>query len=182
MTICTFNDTYWNSDTLGAPPALQPWLRDRGSLTKRIQLRCDEFSVRNVSCSLSRIAQDESAVLDIANQRLAWSREVFLCANGTPVVFAHSACPAKHLNGAWHRLRDLGNRPLGALLFADPKIARQPLRYKALHAHHPLYRRATDGLSAPPERLWARRSLFYLYNAPLLVTEVFLPEIFHLKK
>lgn len=172
-----YKDTYWNSSTLGAPAALQPWLRDRGSLTRRIQLRCADFSVRNVKCSLSRIALDESAVLDIAQQHLAWSREVFLCANGSPVVFAHSACPAQHLSGAWRRLRDLGARPLGALLFADPKIVRQPLHYKALHSHHPLHRRATAGLIAPPARLWARRSLFYLCDAPLLVTEVFLPEI-----
>ena len=177
MTICTYKDTYWSGSTLGAPAVLQPWLRDHGSLTRRIQLRCADFSVHNVKCSLSRIALDESAVLDVAQRRLAWSREVFLCADGSPVVFAHSACAAKHLDGAWHRLRDLGATPLGALLFADPKIVRQPLHYKALHPQHPLYRRATVGLIAPPARLWARRSLFYLHHAPLLVTEVFLPGI-----
>jgi chorismate-pyruvate lyase len=35
-------------------------------------------------------------------------------------------------------------------------------------------------LSDPPHRLWARRSLFYLGDAPLLVTEVFLPGILQL--
>ena len=74
-------------------------------------------------------------------------------------------------------MRDLGNKPLGALLFTHPLVERQPLHYKALHAHHPLYRRATALLPDPPDRLWARRSLFYLHQAPLLVTEVFLPEI-----
>ncbi|MBW8076756.1 MAG: chorismate lyase, partial [Gallionella sp.] len=32
----------------------------------------------------------------------------------------------------------------------------------------------------PPATLYARRSLFYLHGAPLLVTEVFLPEILEL--
>jgi len=175
MTICTFSD--WNSATSGAGAELQPWLRDHGSLTLRIGQRCERFTVRNVKSGLARIAPDESALLGIAPQQLAWSREVFLCADDQPVVFAHSACAARELRGAWQALRGLGCKPLGALLFSHPQVVRQPLHYKALHAHHPLYRRAASVLPDPPDRLWARRSLFYLHNAPLLVTEVFLPGI-----
>ena len=177
MTICTFNDSYWNGAALGVSAELLPWLRDHGSLTLRIQQRCDDFSVQNVKSSLARIALDESALLGIAPHQLAWSREVFLCADGRPVVFAHSACATPHLRGAWSALHNLGNRPLGALLFSHPLVVRQPLHYKVLRSGHPLYRRATALLSDPPQRLWARRSLFYLHDAPLLVTEVFLPEI-----
>lgn len=177
MTTCTYKDTYWNGAALAAGTGLLPWLRDHGSLTQRIQQRCDEFSVRNVKSGLARIALDESALLGISPRQLAWSREVFLCADDRPVVFAHSACVARDLRGTWRPIRDLGNKPLGALLFTHPLVERQPLHYKALHAHHPLYRRTTALLPDPPDRLWARRSLFYLHQAPLLVTEVFLPEI-----
>lgn len=182
MTICTFKDTFWNKTALGACVELQPWLRDHGSLTLRIEQRCERFFVRNVKSSLARIAPDESALLGIAPQQLAWSREVFLCADDQPVVFAHSACASVNLRGAWSALRDLGSKPLGALLFSHPQIVRQPLHFKALHRRHPLYRRAACALNNPPDRLWARRSLFYLNNAPLLVTEVFLPEILLLTK
>jgi chorismate--pyruvate lyase len=174
------NDTFWNVATHDAEVALQPWLRDHGSLTQRIQQRCERFSVLNVKNGLARIALDESALLHIAPQQLAWSREVFLCADDQPVVFAHSACRAGDLRGAWHALRGLGNKPLGAVLFSHPQVIRHPLHYKSLPAHHPLYRRATVGLLTPPSRLWARRSLFYLYNYPLLVTEVFLPKVLEL--
>ena len=177
MTICTYNDTLWNPTTLGADAELQPWLRDHGSLTQRIVQRCTRFSVQNVRSGLARIALDESALLGISPQQFAWSREVFLCADDQAVVFAHSACAATALRGAWSALRDIGNQPLGALLFSHPLVTRRPLRYKCLHARHPLYRRAAHMLTNPPARLWARRSLFYLYNTPLLVTEVFLPEI-----
>jgi chorismate lyase len=37
-------------------------------------------------------------------------------------------------------------------------------------------------LDAPPQKLWARRSLFTLHDAPLLVTEIFLPDILRLPK
>ncbi len=177
MTICMFKD--WHTATPGASADLMPWLRDTGSLTQRIQQRCANFSVLNVKSSLARIAPDESILLKIKPGRLAWSREVFLCADEQPVVFAHSACA--DLRGAWQALRGLENKPLGALLFSHPQVLRQPLHYKALRGNHPLYRRAASVLTDPPDLLWARRSLFYLHNAPLLVTEVFLPEILKLQ-
>ncbi|HEU0219488.1 MAG TPA: chorismate lyase [Gallionella sp.] len=175
-------DLFWRGAALGCETGLVPWLRDRGSLTQRIQQRCACFAVRGVRSGLARIAPDEAALLGVAPQHLAWSREVFLYADGRPVVFAHSACARQHLRGAWSAVRGLGNRPLGALLFAHPLVERRPLHYKALRSAHPLYQRATAVLGDSPGRLWARRSLFYLRGAPLLVTEVFLPEILHFAK
>jgi len=173
-------DHFWHTLTTGCTPALRPWLHDHGSLTQRIQQRCDRFSVSPVRSGLARIAYDEASLLGIAPHRLAYSREVFLYANGKPVVFAHSTTACEHLRGAWQAMNGLGNRSLGSLLFTHPLVIRQPLHFKALHAHHPLYRSATQ-MGISPDTLWARRSLFTLQGAPLLVTEVFLPEILHLK-
>lgn len=180
MTIC-MSDDFWHGAAVGCGAVLAPWLRDRGSLTQRIRERCADFAVHPVRSGLAHIAFDESALLGLAPHRLAWSREVFLYADGRPVVFAHSACAPQHLRGAWGAVRGLGSRPLGALLFSHPQVERRPLHYKALHAHHPLYRSAAAQGEAP-ERLWARRSLFTLHGAPLLVTEVFLPGILRLEK
>ena len=174
-------DKFWRGDTVGCDAKLAPWLHDYGSLTRRIQQRSNHFAVCKVHSGLARIALDESTLLGVASQRLAYSREVFLYADNQPVVFAHSACAPKHLRGAWAAVAGLGNQPLGALLFAHPLIKRQPLNYKALRATHPLYQKAAVVLSNPPSKLWARRSLFYLHDQPLLVTEVFLPEILRLK-
>jgi chorismate--pyruvate lyase len=175
-------DRFWSRAALGCDAELAPWLHDRGSLTRRIQQRCSNFAVRGVRSCLARIALDESALLGIAPRQLAYSREVFLYADGQPVVFAHSAFAHAHLRGAWSAVRTLGNSPLGALLFAHPLVERKPLHYQALRATHPLYQRAVKVLKDPPHRLWARRSLFYLHDAPLLVTEVFLPGILQLTK
>ncbi len=185
MTICMSEratDKFWRGAALGCGAGLAPWLRDCGSLTQRIQQRCTRFAVCGVRSGLARIALDESALLGIAPQQLAWSREVFLYADDQPVVFAHSAFAHEHLRGAWSDVRTLGNQSLGALLFANPLVERQPLHYQALRNTHPLYHRAAKVLHNPPHRLWARRSLFYLHDAPLLVTEVFLPGIVLLQK
>ena len=173
-------DRFWHNAVLGYGADLTPWLRDRGSLTQRIQHRCKHFAVHSVCSGLARIALDESALLGIAPQQLAWSREVFLYADGQPVVFAHSVVAREHLRSAWLAVRTLGNKPLAAVLFAHPLVERKPLHYKALRDTHSLYRRAAKVLVEPPHKLWARRSLFYLHDAPLLVTEIFLPGILRL--
>ncbi len=179
------HDTFWNNLTIGCDPALHPWLYDHGSLTQRIQQRCEKFSVFPVRDGLARIAYDEAALLGITPHRLAYSREVFLYADGKPVVFAHSTCAREHLRGAWKAMRGLGNRSLGSLLFTHPLVIRQPLHFKKLHVQHPLVGLACarhvghkPDLQIIPDMLWARRSLFTLHGAPLLVTEVFLPEIY----
>jgi chorismate--pyruvate lyase len=77
-------------------------------------------------------------------------------------------------------LNKLGNKPLGAALFADPQVKRSPLQFKKLSRRHELYRRACRILPEPPAHLWARRSVFTLQRQPILVTEVFLPGILEL--
>jgi chorismate--pyruvate lyase len=173
-------DIYWHGATAGCDADFAPWLRDHGSLTLRIQQRCTSFAVHNVRSGLARIALDESALLGIAAQQLAYVREVYLYADDRPVVFAHSVVSHQHLRGAWAEVRSLGSKPLGAMLFAHPLVERKPLHYKALRSRHSLYQRAAAILGDPPSRLWARRSLFHLHGSPLLVTEVFLPEILNL--
>ena len=104
-------------------------------------------------------------------------REVVLECNGRPAVFAHSVLTRRALHGPWRMVAGLGRRPLGAALFADPRIERHPLHFFRLQRHDVLYQRASRLLDHPPAVLWARRSLFVLRSARLLVTEVFLPAI-----
>ena len=107
-------------------------------------------------------------------------REVVLLHGATPLVFAHTVLAAEGLRGAWRRIAGLGVRPLGAALFADPRIARFPLRQKKLPKNHPLHRRAAMQLKRVPGALWARRSIFVAGKSPILVSEVFLPAMFKL--
>jgi chorismate--pyruvate lyase len=127
-----------------------------------------------------RINRDERFVPRFAAGRLALVREVYLLCRRTPLVFAHSVIDPRALRGAWRRVARLGSRPLGAALFADPRIKRHPLHQKKLNRTHELHRRACSALRSNPTYLWARRSLFTLHNSPILVTEVFLPGILKL--
>jgi chorismate lyase len=153
------------------------WLVNRGLLTRRIEARCADFSVKVLFQGAARAALDERFVAG-THGRMALVREVFLNCGADPVVFAHSVMRLRHLRGPWRALARLGARPLGAALFNNPRVRRYPLRFRKLGPHDALHVRACQFAGRDLPALWARRSLFVLRNAPILVTEAFLPRIF----
>ena len=173
------------------------WLIDNGSLTARLKVRYKDFAVRPVLLKNAKAFTDESALLGLKANQHSLIREVLLMGNNQPVVFAHSVLPRASLRGAWHRFGKLGNKPLGAALFANPKVKRTPLEYKKLSACNPISMRVSrmnnrlqlvysagttlavaEHIKTSPKALWARRSIFSLNCAKILVTEVFLEELF----
>jgi chorismate--pyruvate lyase len=169
----------WTRAALGMG-AWRPWLTGHGSLTERLQARCAEFRVRRLRQCVARPHPDESRQLGLRRGRLAVIREVLLLCGDTPLIFAHTVIPLAGLRGPWQSLAGLGNRPLGAALFADPRIARFPLEYRRLDARHPLLRSAARHLGGDLGGLWARRSRFARQGRAILVTEVFLPAVLRL--
>jgi chorismate--pyruvate lyase len=170
-------DRRWQPFPVGADARLRHWLLDRGSLTRRIQLQCDRFHVEVLSQRAATVDRDECAVIGVRPGMRCVVREVSLNCGELPVVFAHSVVEPRALRGPWRMLMTLGARPLGAALFADPRVKRYPLRFRQLGRQHELYRRARPLFGRPPACLWARRSLFVLRGFRLLVTEVFIPAI-----
>ena len=165
-------------------PALRPWLIDAGSLTARIRARCAHFEVDVIRQAPARPHPDEADLLGLRPGERCWLREVLLYADGVAVVYARSVLPRHHLRGAWRLFHGIGARPLGAALFSDPRIARQPLRCAQLDRRDARYHRVMTLMSGQlrlPARLWARRSLFRLRGRALLVSEVFLPDILTLR-
>lgn len=161
--------------------AWRSWLTDPGSLTRRLQRACPAFRVSCLRQGHGLPTEDERGRLGLRAKRRALIREVLLLDGDRPLVFAHSVIPLSGLRGPWVALAGLGHRPLGAALFANPRIAREPLECRRLDRRHPLHQRAARALGgAVPTVLWARRSLFKLAGRPILVTEVFLPEVLNL--
>ena len=149
------------------------WLLDQGSLTERlIAASGGEFSVRVLSQSLQRPSLSERRALSLPEHRLALVREVILSGAGVPWVFARSVIPLQTLTGRLRRLRHLDSRPLGALLFSDPTMSREPLQWACIDFDSQSLSPQVASLTQPA---WGRRSVFKLSAKPLLVCEVFLP-------
>ena len=165
--------------------AYRPWLIERGSLTARLQSKTKGFHVRALAVQDDLPCRDEAHLLGLVSHQYALLREVILMDDRLPLVFAHSVLPHKALRGVWRGLGRLGNKPLGAALFADPRVIRTPLQYKKISKHHALYMRAAKNLASLPPFLWVRRSIFQLNSAykhqSIMVTEVFLPAVLNLK-
>jgi chorismate--pyruvate lyase len=158
------------------------WLVHVGSLTARIRSRCDEFRVRLVAQERGVPFGDERAPLGLRAGASAWVREVLLSCGDTPLVFAHTVLPAANARGDWRLLAGLGTKPLGELLFTDPLISREALRYARLDARYALHARAAAATGVSADILWGRRSLFRRHGRAILVSEVFLPAILKLPK
>ena len=170
---------HWLNTPIGSG-AYRRWLIDRGSLTRQLQLHCANFRVRPVKHSRARPQIDEARLLATSVRSRILLREVQLYCDDAAVGCAHSVVPIRNLRGYWRGLVNLGSRSLGRELFADPRVVRTQLEYRKLTRHHVLYRRATEQMKSPPPALWARRSMFRLHGAAIMVTEVFLPQVLDL--
>ncbi|MBI3898798.1 MAG: chorismate lyase [Gammaproteobacteria bacterium] len=160
------------------PAHLRPWLLDTGSLTQRIIAACGgEFSVVVLRQAWARPMRNEALRLGLRPDAYAVLREVKLVCNGRPWVYARTIIPASTLTGSERRLHWLGSRSLGAVLFADPSVARSEIEVARALPNDRLYEQATALLSERPAEVWARRAQFTLKGKPLLVSEVFLPAV-----
>lgn len=154
------------------------WLFDENSLTARIIAACSgQFRVEVISQGWQRPMLNEEQCLKIRASRHALVRQVYLYCNDVPWVFARTVIPRATLRGKEKHLAHLQNKPLGAVLFAEPTMRRSEVEVAEIKPGQRLFHTATARLNTNPSSIWGRRSVFYLHDKPLLVSEIFLPDI-----
>ncbi len=163
-------ESFFSSHSAWLPPRIRPdisvrgWLLDQGSLTRRVidycRQRQGQFQVLKLHGHIGRAHSHENCRLRLPTRSWSYIREVILFCDQNAVIYARTVIPLASLKGKHRRLKFLKNRPLGAYLFAQRDMQRDPLEISILHHHG--------------KTLWARRSCFYLRQKPLLVYEVFL--------
>ncbi len=156
----------------------QDWLFDPGSLTTRLVAHCHgRFHVDLVSQQWQRPMFNEAIRLGCRVDQMALVRQVYLYCDDTPLVFARTVIPHTSLQGPKRFLAFLDQRPLGSVLFADPGLRREEVEVARIEPRHRLFATATAAVSPVPAHIWGRRSVFYTGGKPLLVNEVFLPDL-----
>lgn len=157
---------------------LAAWLFDSSSLTERLVAACEgSFSVRLLSQGWAPAMINEARILKMRLTRRVLVREVHLLCNDQPWVFARTVIPPHTLKGKQRRLAKLGKKPLGAVLFADKSMQRSEMEIACIQPGQQLYQLATHHLDRPEQPIWGRRSVFFLNKHPLIVSEIFLPQI-----
>lgn len=160
------------------PSAMACWVYDDSSLTNRLITACSgSFSVKVLQQAWAKPTLNEAQRLGTNYQHLALIREVLLQCDGVPWVFARTVIPLSTLTGREKYLAHLGNRPLGAVLFSEPNMRRDEMEVTRLSAKVGLCKKVLQHYDGNCDTIWGRRSNFYLSNKPLLVNEIFLPNI-----
>lgn len=160
------------------PEPWRHWLLDRSSLTLRLQRACrGQFRVEVLSQGMEAPMLSESHALRRPPTELALVRQVRLMCDDAPWVFARTIIPLPSLQGQLRQLALLGNRPLGAVLFADPTMQRSAVEVTRVGQGKRLFSQAVPESAGAISEIWGRRSVFTLHKQPLLVSEFFLPAI-----
>ena len=162
---------------------LRDWLRVPGSLSKRLARTGKTFEVQVLSQGVTPLRAQERVALGMPRRGCTVVREVILRVDGEPLVWARSSLHQSALAGPWKALKGLGNRPLGHLLYDDPRVQRSVLQPRRLarfgHTRRQMCKQwlAATGEPASAQMVWSRNSVFTRRQAQLRVMELFSPNL-----
>ncbi len=159
---------------------IQSWLSTKESLTVRLRLLCPDLQVIILSEKLELPLANESQSLNLSSNEKAWVRCVVLKGHNANWVYARTVIPNFTDENPWSHLQKLGNKPLGEVLFDDKSIKRTPFTFASQSLDTWPYLTAFLGADSQNSKGYARRSVFTQKEAPLLLTEVFLPGLVNL--
>lgn len=164
-------DTRWvQPEDLSIPDYhLKNWLLDTGSLTERLQSHCRQFRVQLLGQAMAPLSEDEQCQMTDMPCEV---REVLLCGEAQPWVFARSLLPVSLIHQGMQELAQLGEQSLGKVLFNRSDCVREPFEITRIPADHALLQ--TLGIDSTHD-VWGRRSRFSYRHWHMMVAEIFLP-------
>lgn len=171
----------WHSLTPADRPRIPVRVRDWVALETSMTARIGQVVGRPIDVEVlrqvnGRLYPDETHFFTPPTAR-AVVREVCLSADGQPYLIARTTLTSHKLQ-THPTIVELGNKALGSLLFAGPRPCPYTARdFARLRHGHPLFDLVRSRDTAVQQAYWARRTLFWLFDEPLLVTEIFLPAL-----
>jgi chorismate--pyruvate lyase len=155
-------------------PYLASWLFDSSSTTKRFRHEYhSHFQIHLLQQTWQPIQHHEKKLLRLYSNQKCLTRETALLHQNKIWMYARTIFPCTSLIDKGKEFKNLGKQSLGTILQQDRLLKRSPFEFALLRPGHFDYHRAIQNLIAPPQQLWARRSIFHFYQKPILLTEVF---------
>jgi len=151
------------------------WMRYSGSMTQRLRETADNVRVKVLQHQWQTVDEDNADYLNIPPHSKAIVREVVIYGDDQPWLYAISIFPEAVVALTDDQLVDLGEKPLGEILFSRSDIQRGDIQFSELSDQQTKDVCKKSGLPVSKKRLWARRSYFELQGQKLSVLEVFLP-------
>lgn len=148
-----------NQGLLEAPSNIVPWLTMPSSLTEALKALTQHFRVEVLEEQVLSLDPALSVFFPDINTPRLFSRKVLLIGNDQPWVAAHTLIAQDDLNRQLNAFANLQQRPLGELLFADNSVRKDSTEVACY------------------QQTWGRRNRYWLREAPILISEFFLPEL-----
>ena len=167
-----------NNINIRPSPLIEEWLVKPRILSKALRRAVNSIQVKVLDQRFVKALDDEYAVLNMQENELPFVRQVLLMGdNELPLTYGRVVIPPRTYQANLQAFEKLGERPIGeTLLYNNPDVTRSEFAYSAYIAGYPIWDFIYQHLKdMPPQTLWARRSVFYIKENPLLITEVFLP-------
>ena len=158
-------------------PTTYQWLADTRSMTQRLRQTqpLNDFTL---------LWSDQTAAFpDELNYHSPlpgceyWARYVLFSLDDQPALFSRALIPYQQNDPHIAIVKSLGERPLGELLFTQHSDHRQHIQITQLNANHPLLSAAERYLVPSLDTTLARRSLCFLDEHPVIISDVFLPAL-----
>ena len=143
-------------------PVVSHWLCESASLSRRLALHCQHFSVKVLSQQIVSAEALEPLAGSLLGIESCLEREVILQGDGCPWVYARTFLPLSTMTDSEQDLAQLGSQPLGHRIFSHQSAHRDALMIAECLCD--------SGV------LWARQSRLWIQGKPLLVAELFLKE------
>ena len=122
---------------------------------------------------------EECLILQQPEDKIARIREGGWYHLGVLWISTRVVIPQPTLEAAGDLLRHLDQRSIGtALLFHNPKVIVGRLEFRPIVVQNATDPTLVSTTHHQSDTLWARRRLFDIEGNPLLIQEIFLPEIF----
>ncbi|WP_165831967.1 MULTISPECIES: chorismate lyase [Gammaproteobacteria] len=164
----------WQTELPQLEPNLNSWLNDAGSLTAKLKALSNNFRVELLGQQQLHAHNSEIQFLGITDTHLCIVREVLLNSDDESWVFARSVLPVSSLSDEDQALAEMGNNPLGEVLFQNSSIVPGDIQVAQFDQASNVVRLDNTLHANSVTSLFGRRRLFHLQNGPILVAEVFL--------
>lgn len=153
--------TWGSIDPLSPPPNILAWLTKPHCVSEKLRPHCQTLSLSIISWQEEIPLPEENQRLGLPERAAAMVRQVTLQGDGVPWTQGRLVVPLSTYHHAKEKFDTLGNRLLGeTLLYPDANITRSGFEFAEIAPAH-----------------FARRSVFWMEQHPLLLTEIFLPAI-----
>jgi len=137
---------------------IHSWLLENGPITKRIK-KNGSFKLHLIQDKLSYIEQEDKDFIDCVSDEIKL-RQVILFCNNAPLVFAQTIIPVETISNGFEQLGNLGNKPLGDILFEKDIFTKDKVVYALFENASNFY--------------WGRKAKYLVKGYKFSVMEIFL--------